>query len=74
MSGKVTASSALQNILLSEIPLLLLQIQSVRLRTMFRIVILFISIVWASLLLISWGGATAAPEAQQQVVSSSDRS
>jgi hypothetical protein len=38
---------------------------------MFRIVILFISLAWASLLLISWGGATPAPEIQQQIVRSS---
>ena len=32
-----------------------------RLRAMFRLVILLISILWASLLLISWSGATPAP-------------
>jgi hypothetical protein len=41
---------------------------------MFRLVILFISIVWASLLLISWGGATTAPEAAQPIVTSSNPS
>lgn len=53
--------------------LLLLPIRSVRLRAMFRIVILFISVVWASLLLISWGGASPAPQAPQTVISSTDR-
>jgi len=39
---------------------------------MFRLAILFISLIWASLLLISWSGATPVPEvAPQTVVSSS---
>ncbi len=53
---------------------LILIFLSARLRAMFRIIILFISIAWASLLLISWGGATPAPETPQQVVTSTDRS
>ncbi len=36
---------------------------SARFRAMFRLLVIFISIVWASLLLISWGGATPVPEA-----------
>jgi len=35
---------------------------------MFRIVIIFISLVWASLLLISWGGAAPTEVNAQQVI------
>jgi len=42
---------------------------------MFRLAILFISLIWASLLLISWSGATTAPDlAPQTSVSSSAHS
>jgi len=37
---------------------------------MFRLAIIFISLVWASLLLISWGGAAPTPETQHQIVTS----
>jgi len=37
---------------------------------MFKIAIIFISLIWASLLLISWGGAAPTTELPQQVVTS----
>jgi hypothetical protein len=37
---------------------LIFQPRSVKLRAMFRYVILFVSIAWASLLLLSWSGPT----------------
>jgi hypothetical protein len=54
---------------------LLLNFRSARLRAMFKFVILFISLIWASLLLISWGGAAPVLEEKpQQVVIISARS
>lgn len=40
---------------------------------MFKLAIIFISIVWASLLLISWGGATPAPESTHQTIVAADQ-
>jgi|GEM_PF-3515961 len=48
---------------------------SARLRAMFRFAIILISIVWASLLLISWSGATPViEENQNQQATVSDHS
>jgi len=41
---------------------------------MFRLVIIFISILWASLLLISWSGATPVSQIQAPVTTTSTAS
>ena len=54
--------------------LLIKALPSARLRAMFRLIILLISLVWASLLLISWSGATPPQDSAKTDVSISVRS
>jgi len=51
---------------------LILAKASARLRAMFRITIIIISILWASLLFISWGGATPEPDGSTVVTTTSN--
>ncbi|PLX88849.1 MAG: hypothetical protein C0619_11940 [Desulfuromonas sp.] len=53
---------------------LLPQKLSVRLRAMLKALIVVIGLVWASLLLISWGGATEPQTQNQQIASTATRS
>jgi hypothetical protein len=43
-----------------------------KLRAMFRMTIIIISILWASLLLISWSGATPEPDRSTMVTTTSN--
>ena len=47
---------------------------SARLRAMFKTLIVLIGLVWASLMLFSWGGASEPQSLNEQIASTSTRS